>query len=121
MGRELFYREAATLPCSKDCAMKIPVVLTRLAVAVQKRKEEQSWLYHLFLTRCLSERGTGEGYLVLARLIREGYFSTILTTNTDTALEIALEEQGLCLPRCEVLVVGQVSNERIAATLEGQE
>ena len=108
-------------PCSKDCAMEIPVVLTRLAAAVQKRKKERSWLYHLFLTRCLSEHDTGEGYRALARLIREGYFSTILTSNTDTALEFALQEQGLYPPRYEVLTVGQVSNERIAATLEGQE
>ena len=101
--------------------MGIPVVLTRLAAAVQKRKKERSWLYHLFLTRCLSEHDTREGYRALARLIHEGYFSTILTSNTDTALEFALQEQGLYPPRYEVLTVGQVSNERIAATLEGQE
>jgi nucleoside phosphorylase len=101
--------------------MAIPVVLIRLATAVQKRKEEHSWPYHLFLTRCLSQHGTGEGYRALARLIREGYFLTILTSNTDTALEFALEELGLRPPRYEVLVVGQVPNERIAATLEGQE
>jgi nucleoside phosphorylase len=105
----------------KDCAMGIPVVLTRLATAIQKRKEEDSWSYHLFLTRCLVRRGIGEGYRALARLICEGYFSTILTSNTDTTLEAALEEQGWLPPRYEVLAVGQVPNERIAATLEGQE
>ena len=101
--------------------MEIPVVLTNLAKAVQKRKEERSWPYHLFLTRCLAQQGTRDGYRALARLICEGYFSTTLSTNTDRALEFALEEQGLRPPRYEVLVVGQVANERIAATLEGQE
>jgi nucleoside phosphorylase len=99
--------------------MDIPVVLTRLAGLVRKRKEEDSWPYHLFLTRYLLQHSTGEGYRALARLIREGYFSTILTSNKDTALELALEEYGLHPPRYEILAVGQVSNERIAAILEG--
>src|SRR5437588_12869233 len=96
-------------------------VLKWLAGAVQIRKEEDSWPYHLFLPGNLSEHGTGEGYRALARLIHEGYFSTILTSNTDTALEAALEELGWYPPRYEVLAVGQVSDEQIADALKGLE
>lgn len=95
-------------------------VVDHLAGHIQKRKEEDSRLYHLFLTRRLLQNGTGEGYRALARLIREGYFSKILTVNMDTALEFALEEQGLHASEYEVLVVGQDSDEQIAATLDGQ-
>ncbi len=101
--------------------MDIPVTLTLLAGVIRKRKEEHSWPYHLFLTRSLSQHSTGEGYRALARLIREGFFTTILTSNTDIALELALKEQGLHPHQYKIFSVGQVSNERIAATLEGQE
>jgi len=96
-------------------------VLTRLAGVIRTRKEEHSWPYHLFLTRALFQHSIGEGHRALARLMRERYFLTVLTSNTDTALEFALEEQGLYPPQYEILTVGQLSNERVAATLEGQE
>ena len=86
--------------------MEIPSVLKRLAAAVQNRKEGDVRLYHLFLTRYPSEYNTNAGYRALARLIREGYFSTILTSNTDSALEFALKNVGL---RYEVFVAGQDS------------
>src|SRR5579859_4772248 len=121
LRRELFYQEAVTLPCLKDCTMDILVVLKRLAVVLRTRKEEASWPYHLFLTRDLLQHSTEEGYRALARLIREGYFSQILTAHTDTALEDALAEQGLRPPQYEVFTIGQDSDERIAAILDGQE
>lgn len=95
--------------------MEIPSVLKRLAAAVQNRKEEDVRLYHLFLTRYPSEYNMNEGYRALTRLIREGYFSTILTSNTDSALEFALKNLGL---RYEVFVAGQDSDEQIVAALE---
>jgi hypothetical protein len=95
--------------------MEIPSVLKRLAAAVQNRKEEDVRLYHLFLTRYPSEYNTNAGYWALARLIREGYFSTILTSNTDSALEFALENIGL---QYKVFVAGQDSDEQIVAALE---
>ena len=101
--------------------MDIPVTLTLLAGVIRKRKEERSWPYHLFLTRSLAQHSTREGYRALARLIREGFFTTILTSNTDIVLELALKEQRLHPHQYEIFTVGQVSNERIAATLEGQE
>ena len=101
--------------------MDIPVVLKRLAGVVRTRKEEASWPYHLFLTRYLLQHSTVEGYRALARLIREGYFSKILTSNTDASLEFALQEQGLHPHQYKIFAIGHASNERIAATLEGQE
>src|SRR5438445_4601730 len=76
----------------KDCPMKIPDVLKRLADVVQQRQVEHYWRYHLFLTRSPAQSNTGRGYRALARLIRDGYFLTILTSNTDTALEDELAE-----------------------------
>lgn len=102
--------------------MEIPNVLTRLAVAIKKRKEAHSWLYHLFLTtHGIAQQDTRKGYRALAHLICKGYFATILTSNMDTALEAALEEEGLYPFQYEVLVVGENSNEQILDALEGQQ
>jgi hypothetical protein len=93
-------------------------VLRGLAEAVHMRKENANRPYHLFLTCGLSERGTREGYRALARLMCEEYFSTILTSNTDSELEDALREQGWHASQCKVLTVGQDADEQIAEALD---
>jgi hypothetical protein len=116
----LLAKKAATLSGPKDYSMEtIPDILQKLANAMQKRRDGQHWPYHLFLTRCLSKQDTGRGYRALARLISQGYFMTILTSNADFALEMALAEQDQ-LPSYDVLLVGQTSNDEIRAALEGQ-
>jgi len=55
------------------------------------------------------------GYQALARLIKEGYFSLILTCNLDSQLEDALLEIGC---EVQVLVIGGHSEEYIASSLE---
>jgi len=99
--------------------MEIPDVLKRLAGAVQKRKETQSRLYHLFLTHDIVQQEGGKGYRALARLIVKGYFAKILTSNMDGTLEAALTEEGLPPSHYDVLVIGTEANELILDALEG--
>jgi len=61
-----------------------------------------------------------ESYRALVRLIKAGYFSTVLTTNLDSALEAAILEYQLQPPNYQTLVVGRDQDEYIAAALENQ-
>ncbi|MBV9231413.1 MAG: hypothetical protein JOZ18_19035 [Chloroflexi bacterium] len=61
-----------------------------------------------------------EGYSSLARLIADGYFSTILTTNLDTKLEEALERQGLRHGAVQTIVVGRDTGVYVARLLDMQ-
>lgn len=58
------------------------------------------------------------GYKALARLIKNGYFSTILTTNLDSMLEDALVEEGLRPTLLQTLIVGRDNPEHIARSLD---
>jgi hypothetical protein len=98
--------------------MEIIDIVRQLAVAVRTRKEAQDQLYHLFLTQSIGQQETVKGYGALARLIRQGYFVTILTSNMDTALETALEQEGLYPSKYTVLIVGQDENDKILDALE---
>jgi len=59
-----------------------------------------------------------DGYRALARLIKEGHFSTILTTNIDSTLEDTLLEIGLQPTAFQTLIVGRHQDESIAKALE---
>lgn len=59
------------------------------------------------LTYHLKDGERGDGYRALAGLILRGYFSTIITTNTDSLLEEALIEMGARLNDMQVLLVGR--------------
>lgn len=61
-----------------------------------------------------------EGYGSLARLIANGYFSTIMTTNLDTKLEEALRHEGLKQSDFQTLVVGRDTSEYIARSFNAQ-
>jgi len=69
------------------------------------------------LSHALSSQ-PGAGYRSLARLIREGYFSMILTTNLDSQLETALLLEGLQPTSFQTLVVGRGSDGHIVTSLE---
>ncbi|MBV9231432.1 MAG: hypothetical protein JOZ18_19140 [Chloroflexi bacterium] len=61
-----------------------------------------------------------EGYQALAHLLKEGYFSTVLTTNIDSTLEDTLLEIGLQAPAFQVLIVGHDPDEDVANALDGR-
>src|SRR5258707_5162093 len=69
------------------------------------------------LTHYLREIVAEEGYRALADLIRDGYFSTILTTNIDTLLEEALIKAGVSQSDMQVLLVGRDQPSYIADML----
>jgi len=56
-----------------------------------------------------------ERYILLAHLIEDGYYSTILTTNPDSALEDALSSSK---SQIELLIVDKDSDEHIATALD---
>lgn len=60
------------------------------------------------------------GYRALARLIRERYFSTILTTNIDSTLEDALIEEGLSPQSFQVFIPDRDTDEYIVQALNEQ-
>jgi TIR domain len=92
--------------------------LEKLANAVARCKEQHDPRYHLFLTRCLSKYTTGNGYRMLAQLVRDEYFLTVLTANSDTRLEEELDRLGV---RYKVLIVAQHSDELITEALDAEE
>jgi len=70
------------------------------------------------LTDYLGRQNNLKGYRALTHLIREGYFSTILTTNLDFTLEDTLLEYSLRSPTTQVLVVDRDKGEYIADVLD---
>ncbi len=73
------------------------------------------------LSTALQHAPPPEDYLALARLILAGYFPTILTTNTDSALEDALDrvlaERGRRPHSFQTLIVDRDKDEDIARAL----
>ncbi len=61
-----------------------------------------------------------DAYRTLVRLIKKGYFSTVLTANVDSTLEDALLENGLRPTAYQTLVVGRDKYEFIANALNSQ-
>jgi nucleoside phosphorylase len=51
--------------------------------------------YHLFLSQEAVEQASHDGYLSLAQLMKSGYFSVIVTTNSNGLLEQGLKSAGL--------------------------
>ncbi len=94
--------------------------LERLARLIQRQRTTQGERCHLFITRQGNSDNLSEGYKALAELLRNGYFSTIVTMNPDTLLERALEETSP-VPSYQIIVVGRDSDEKVAIALDGQE
>lgn len=74
----------------------------------------------LALQPLLHEPQHHAGYLALAQLIQQGYFSTILTTNIDSVFDDALFEIGLRAPLLQTQVVDRDTDEYIIQALESQ-
>ena len=91
---------------------------TNFSSHIYKRNIERSDLID-FLTEQIGIHNNVEGYRALARLIKEGYFSTILTTNLDSTLEDMLLETGLLPTALQVLIPGVDKDETIAKALNG--
>lgn len=78
------------------------------------------------LTYHLGAQNNLDGYLSLAHLMKEGYFSTILTTNLDSTLQDALLEYGLrpnayqMLNSFQTLVVERDKDDYITTALGSQ-
>jgi hypothetical protein len=66
----------------------------------------------------LKDLSDQEGYHALAQLVKEGYFSTVLTANADSSLENALFDTGV--RSYERLVLPRDTDDYVARTLERQ-
>src|SRR5204862_5425610 len=71
------------------------------------------------LTEYVGIHNNVEGYRALAHLILDGYFSTILTTNIDSALEDLLLEAGLRPTLLQTLIAGYDRDADIIRALSG--
>ncbi len=69
------------------------------------------------LKKHLSSPSDSEGYHALAKLLKAGYFSTVLTTNLDSFLENALFDSGLRPADYEMLVINRDNDAGIAQAL----
>jgi hypothetical protein len=97
--------------CASGSWMKFRTYLHRIGA-------DSSDLVHL-LTKHVGIHNNLDGYRALAHLIKEGYFSTILTTNLDSTLEDTLLEIGLQPSAFQILLVGRDQDEYIAKALGG--
>jgi nucleoside phosphorylase len=88
-----------------------------LSSYLHKREEKYGDLINL-LSRHIGIHNNVEGYRALAYLIKEGYFSTILTTNLDSTLEDMLLEVGLAPTAFQTLIVGYDADEAIVRALD---
>lgn len=95
--------------------------LERLVRLIERQRDTQGERCHLLITRQLDSNDIFAGYKSLAALLQAGYFSTIVTTNTDTLLERALEELNIIPPACQIIVFGRDPDEKVAIALDGQE
>jgi hypothetical protein len=71
--------------------------------------------YHLFLSQKAIEQASREGYLALSQLIKAGYFSVVVTTNSNEQLEHNLRSVGVELT---VLSIDEDADEEIFLALE---
>ncbi|HEY5002743.1 MAG TPA: SIR2 family protein [Ktedonobacteraceae bacterium] len=85
---------------------------------LHKREAKYGDLISL-LSRHIGIHNNVEGYRALAHLIKEGYFSTILTTNLDSTLEDMLLEVGMAPNAFQTLIVGYDADEAIVRALDG--
>ena len=90
---------------------------TKFSTYLHKREKESGDLVPL-LTQHIGIYNNVEGYRALARLIKEGYFSTILTTNLDSTLEDLLLEAGLSSTELQTFIVGNDKDEVIVKALD---
>ncbi len=100
--------------------MTIPDIINNIAQYMQMRQKTGQRCYHLLLVCKQDMHYTAKGYLALARLMKENYFSTILTIGCKDTLEQALINLEVQLPRYKKLVLGQDADEYIVDALDDE-
>jgi nucleoside phosphorylase len=100
--------------------MAVSSIIDDLAYYIQLRKKTGERRYHLLLVHQSDMQCSAKGYLALARLIRENYFSTILTIGCEDELEQAWMDLTGEPSGYRKLVVGQDADESIVDALDGE-
>lgn len=100
--------------------MEFPDIINDIAQYIQMRQKTGQRCYHLLLVCKPDMYCTVKGYLALARLIKENYFSTILTIGCNGALEQALIDLEVQSPGYKKLVIGQDADESIVDALDDE-
>ena len=95
--------------------MSVPTALTRLVGHMERWRRLHYKPYHLFLSQKALEQASRKGYLALAQLIKAGYFSVIVTTNSNGPLEHSLKSVGV---EFTMLSIGKDADEQILQALE---
>src|SRR5712691_5007119 len=103
---------------SKDHSMAMLNIINDIAGYLQRRKQTGQRRYHLLLVYQPDMQCSAKGYLALARLIKENYFSTVLTIGCEDALEQALIDLEVRPSAYRKLVVGQDADESIVDALD---
>jgi nucleoside phosphorylase len=113
LDTSIYYEQSGT--SQKDGTMSVPIALTRLMGHMQRWQRLHYKPYHLFLSQKSIEQASRAGYLALAQLLKAGYFSVIVTTNSNGLLEHSLKSVGVELT---VLSIGEDADEEIFHALE---
>ncbi|MBO0793693.1 MAG: hypothetical protein J2P36_22445 [Ktedonobacteraceae bacterium] len=101
--------------------MAIPEVIDNVAQYMELRKKTGQRPYHLLLVCQQDIPLAAQGYLALARLMKEQYFSTILTIDCEQALEQALLDLRIEPSEYKKLTVGHDTDEqRIVDALDDE-
>jgi len=75
---------------------------------------------YVILKKHFAQAGVSPGYRCLAKLVKEGFFDVIFTTNLDPFLENSLTNGKLRARDWEVLICGERSSEEIMEVLESE-
>lgn len=94
-----------------------PIALTRLVKHMQRWWQHHYKPYHLFLSQAAMEQASLTGCLILAQLIKAGYFSVIVTTNSNKLLEQSLKSVRT---KFTVLNTGEDTDTQVSQALEDQ-
>jgi nucleoside phosphorylase len=107
-----------------DKAQRIALMkdtLERLVHLIKRQRDTKGDRCHLLITQQGHSNDLFEGYKSLAALLKEGYFSTAVITNSVDMLEKALEEIGVFPPAYQIVTFGRDPDEKVAIALDGQE
>src|SRR2546421_4220658 len=101
--------------------MAMPDIINDIAQYMRMRQKTGQRCYHLLLVCKQDMHCTANGYLALASLMKENYFSTILTIGCESTLEQALIDlEVLQSPGYKKLVIGQDPDDYIVDALDDE-
>ena len=95
-------------------------IINDIAQYMRMRQKTGQRCYHLLLVCKQDMHCTAKGYLALASLMKEKYFSTVLTIGCEGALEPALSDIKVQPPKYKKLVIGQDPDEYIVDALDDE-